>query len=284
MMNPNVWIVLPSYNRHDYLIWAIDSVLAQTWRDFNLIVINDYAGRSDSESARGELEWIVGERADSRITLIHNCNNLGISATRNRAIRTLIDWGIEYLFFLDHDDVWIDPEKIEKQLWILAKWEIWILWTQYEVTDSVDRVIWSSYNPSTHEDMVKSMMLLCPILMSTLWVNAQVLKDVWLLNEQYSGTDDWEFFIRALVKYKWANLDDRTTQYRSFDWNTSLIEWHRLVREQILIIKELWRGLSWYHRALILAYIKLLIPPQYKSYLKEMRRDILQSMGVLPRN
>ncbi len=182
---------------------------------------------------------------------------------------------MEYVFFLDHDDTWPDTDKIRNQLQVLTKGKIWILWTQFKVIDHVGSVIWSSRNPRTHDEMTERSMLSCPILMSSAWVNIELFRTLGLLNEQYNGSDDWEFFIRALRKHQWGNLDDSSTQYRCFGWNTSQAQWHHLVRQHIKILQEHWKWHNGYHRALMIEYMKFLIPAKYRPFFRDMKQWIL---------
>lgn len=100
-----VSIVMPAYNCEKYVIEAIDSVLAQTYSNWELLVIDD--GSKDNTLR------IINEfgNKDSRIKALPNDKNMGVSATRNRGIDLASgDW----IAFLDSDDMW-EPSKLEKQ-------------------------------------------------------------------------------------------------------------------------------------------------------------------------
>lgn len=96
-------IVMPVYNTGEILRETIDSVLAQTYVNFELIMIDDGSQSETSEIAKGY--------SDPRIRYYYQ-ENRGMAAARNRGIK--LSRG-EYIAFLDHDDVWL-PEKLEKQL------------------------------------------------------------------------------------------------------------------------------------------------------------------------
>jgi teichuronic acid biosynthesis glycosyltransferase TuaG len=106
-----VSIVMPAYNCEKYVIEAINSVLAQTYRNWELLVLDD--GSKDNTLR------IIEEfsQKDSRIKALPNGKNMGVSATRNRGIELASgDW----IAFLDSDDMW-EPEKLEKQFEIVEK-------------------------------------------------------------------------------------------------------------------------------------------------------------------
>jgi glycosyltransferase involved in cell wall biosynthesis len=97
---PTFSVVIPTFNRAELLRRSCDSVLAQTWLDFELIVVDD--GSTDETAA------VVGALADGRVRYIH-CEHRGVSATRNEGAHSAHG---RYLIFLDSDDValpsWLD--------------------------------------------------------------------------------------------------------------------------------------------------------------------------------
>jgi len=93
-------VIIPLYNKAPYIKRAIDSVLAQTIQDFEIIVVND--GSTDGG------ENIVAEYSDSRIFLI-NQKNSGVSVARNNGVNVA---NSELISFLDADDIWY-PEYLE---------------------------------------------------------------------------------------------------------------------------------------------------------------------------
>jgi len=105
---PLVSVVIPAYNCEKYLREAVDSVLAQTFSDYELIVVNDAA----TDSTPGIIAEY--ERTGSVRAVTHS-KNRGLSAARNSGIREARG---EYITFLDADDVW-RPEKLEHQVKIL---------------------------------------------------------------------------------------------------------------------------------------------------------------------
>jgi glycosyltransferase involved in cell wall biosynthesis len=101
---PTVSVVIPTYNRAYIVDHAIKSVLSQTYRDLELIVVDD--GSTDNT------EQIVREGGDHRIRYLRHEKNQGMSAARNTGIRASSG---EYIAFQDSDDVWV-PEKLQKQM------------------------------------------------------------------------------------------------------------------------------------------------------------------------
>ena len=108
-MSPKVSVVIPVFNRPAAVRRAIESVLAQTCQDFEIIVVDD--GSTDATAAS------VAAFADRRITLIRHERNRGGSAARNTGIRAS---SAPYVAFLDSDDEWL-PTKLERQLEVFER-------------------------------------------------------------------------------------------------------------------------------------------------------------------
>src|SRR5512136_1039319 len=102
--SPNVSVVMPVYNGARTLMEAVNSVLKQTYSDFELIICND--------ASTDETENILNSITDDRVRVIHNRQNLGEGPTRDRAIE--VGRGV-WLAVIDADDAWA-PERLEVML------------------------------------------------------------------------------------------------------------------------------------------------------------------------
>jgi glycosyltransferase involved in cell wall biosynthesis len=107
---PGVTVVMPAYNVEQYIAAAIESVLAQTFCDFELLVVDD--GATDGTAAIAE-SFV---RRDSRVRLLQKTNG-GLSSARNAALRRST---APVIAILDSDDLW-DPRFLEAQIELLAK-------------------------------------------------------------------------------------------------------------------------------------------------------------------
>lgn len=103
-LKPLVSVILPTYNRSEYLGRAIEGVLSQSYNNFELIIIDD--GSTDRTSE------IISKYQDSRIKIIKNEENIGFVKSLNKAINYAQG---EYIARIDDDDFWSDLKKLEKQ-------------------------------------------------------------------------------------------------------------------------------------------------------------------------
>jgi glycosyltransferase involved in cell wall biosynthesis len=107
---PAVSVVVPVHNRHDLLIAAADSILDQTFQDFEIIIVDDASDpKIDASMFRG---------GDPRIRIVRHDMNRGAGAARNSGLAVATG---EFLAFLDSDDIW-HPRKLEIQLAEFDKW------------------------------------------------------------------------------------------------------------------------------------------------------------------
>ena len=105
MSEPKVSVVIGSFNCEKFIRQTIQSVIDQTFQDWELIIVDDCSTDNTCQE--------IGRIKDNRIRLIRLCSNSGLpAAPRNVAIKNARG---EYIAFLDHDDLWL-PEKLEKQV------------------------------------------------------------------------------------------------------------------------------------------------------------------------
>lgn len=101
---PKISVIMPAYNAEKYIAEAIDSILAQTFGDFEFIVLNDHSSDRTEE--------IILSYQDSRIVYVKNEKNLGVAGTLNRGLEMARG---EYIARMDADDISL-PERFEKQV------------------------------------------------------------------------------------------------------------------------------------------------------------------------
>ena len=122
-MNDLVSIIMPSYNTAPYIAESIQSVIDQTYKDWELIIVDDCSTDNTDEV----LEYIK----DSRIRYFKNDKNLGAAVSRNKALREARG---QWIAYLDSDDLWM-PEKLEKQIRFMEANGYAFSYTNYEEID-----------------------------------------------------------------------------------------------------------------------------------------------------
>lgn len=123
-MRDLISIIVPVYNVEKYIIETVKSVEAQTYSEWELLLVEDC---STDDTAR-LIEAYIRERADSRIRLIRQPSNMGAARARNRG---LAEAKGRYIAYLDADDLWV-PAKLERELAFMREKNAAFAFTGYE--------------------------------------------------------------------------------------------------------------------------------------------------------
>ncbi len=126
-MNTMVSIVVPVYHAQRFIEETMDSVLAQTYEDWELLLVVD--GSSDPTIA--VIEEYIDKKQEQRIRLLIQENNKGAALARNRGVQEAKG---RYLAYLDADDLW-KPQKLEKELRFMQEKNASFVFTGYEFAD-----------------------------------------------------------------------------------------------------------------------------------------------------
>ena len=128
MNNDMVSIIVPVYKAENYIISTIESVAGQTYKDWELLLVDDCGGDSSVDLILAYME----SHPEYRIRLIRQEKNAGAANARNRG---LYEAAGRYIAFLDADDLWY-PDKLEKELMFLKRHEAGFVFTAYEFGDT----------------------------------------------------------------------------------------------------------------------------------------------------
>jgi len=199
-----VSVVMPSYNAARFVTAAIDSVLAQTFQDFEILVVDD--GSTDNTRE-------VLEKYDSpKIRYLYKKNG-GVASARNYGIENARG---KYIAFLDADDLWL-PEKLEKQIALLeANEEIGLV---YAATEKVDENLQTVgyIKANSYEDYCEALLLNLNIIAGSC-SSAIVRRDIALktngFDAEFSTCADWEYWLRLSLLTQFAPVKEYLVKYR----------------------------------------------------------------------
>ena len=215
---PKISVLFPTYNtREGYLREAIESVLRQTFADFEFIILDDC-------SPDPNVEKVVKSYADSRIRFYKNEQNIGISKTRNKLIELARG---EYLAVMDHDDVSL-PERFEKEAAYLDTHpDVGLVSCKAEKFPHGGL----TKNPENDKDIKLAMMRSCPITHSACMIRKSVLVDDNIrYEEEFSPSEDYALYVRLMKVTKFHNLPEVLFRYRWHTTNTSITQADKMER------------------------------------------------------
>lgn len=184
-----VSIIIPTFNRAALLAEAIASVLTQSHRGFELLVVDD----GSSDHTRRVLEGLPAP-----ITVIHHAQRRGVSAARNSGIKAAKG---EWLAFLDSDDLWL-PGKLEKQLdFLAANPAVRICQTEELWLRQGVRV-----NPRRRHQkkggwIFQPSLELCLVSPSAVILHRQIFQEVGLFDETLPACEDYDLWLRIAWRY-----------------------------------------------------------------------------------
>lgn len=201
-MNPKISVVMPVYNGERYLKEAMESVLNQTFKDFEFIIIND--GSTDST------EKIIQGFSDPRIVYLDNGGNLGLSRSFNRGIQVARG---EYIARMDADDISL-PDRFEKQIKFLeANPQIGVLGSNIKIigTNKIFK------RPENHKAIKWQSLLSTPVVHPTVMARANILKNN-PYDDKLHNSEDYELWSRLIFEKDagFANLQEPLLLYRVF--------------------------------------------------------------------
>ncbi|MDY6863102.1 MAG: glycosyltransferase [Thermodesulfobacteriota bacterium] len=188
-------VIIPTFNRHRFLKDAIDSVLNQTYKDFELLVVDD--GSTDGT------EKIV-KSFDFPIKYVYQ-EHKGVSAARNQGITFASG---EYIAFLDSDDLWV-KEKLEKQINTLKKQKKYLVCYTDEIWIYNGKRIYPKAKHKKYSGWIFEKTLpLCIISPSSVIAHKDLFSNIGGFDEGFPACEDYDMWLRISIKYPILFLEE----------------------------------------------------------------------------
>jgi len=207
---PLVSVIIATYNRAPIISQSIESVLAQTFKDYEIIVVDD--GSSDGT------KQLMRERFAGKLVYIRKEVNGGLSAARNTGVKAARG---RYVAILDDDDLWL-PEKLKMQVGLIEEQPSLGLVYCNSLTinehDEVKGEIKGSKRGALFDELLSSNCLGPP---SGVLVPKTVLAQVGYFDENLSALEDWDLWIRVSQLYDIDFVDMPLLRYRVHGDNMS---------------------------------------------------------------
>lgn len=199
---------MPVYNGSRYLKQSIESVLNQSFSDFQFVIIDD-------KSKDNSLEIITFyAKQDPRINTIRNKKNSGIQKSLNSGIANAEG---EYIARIDHDDIWCDKDKLKKQIDFLEQnTSHALIGTAAILINESDHEIGRAEYQKNDKDIRKKLLISNQFAHPSILIRKKALEKVGFYSEEkgYRHVEDYELWLRLGKKYKIANLSDYSLKYR----------------------------------------------------------------------
>ena len=197
-----VSVIIPYYKKRNFVRETIDSVINQTYDNFEILIIYDDTNLNDLEF----LQEI--SKLDNRIKIINNKKRLGAGLSRNIGIEQSNG---RYVAFIDADDTWL-PDKLKDQISFMKKKNYQISHTSYFIIDEKKRVVGqrNARDLLSIDEVLKS----CDIGLSTVIIEKKIITKTSTKFPQLVTKEDFVFWLSLLKKnYKFYALESNLTNW-----------------------------------------------------------------------
>ena len=206
--SPLVSVVIPSYNTKNHTRVAVESIMNQSHKNWELHVCDD--GSTD-----GSFEMLEDMAIrNPRVHIHNNETNLGNPQTRNKLFG-LVSREATYIAILDSDDV-AETNRLEEQVAFLEKNnEIALVGSAVSIIDENGDPQGIRLYPESHEEIVKKIMVFDPFAQPAVMLRASALESVGMYDEKLARCQDYDLFTRFVkAGHKTANLSEPLTKFR----------------------------------------------------------------------
>jgi len=208
-----VSVVMSVYNGEEYIKETINSILDQTFQNFEFIIIDDGSRDNTSEILK---EY---KKKDKRIKVITLAENLGLTKALNKGIKAASG---EYIARIDCGDIAL-PERLKVQVQFLDDHQdISAVGSWANIIDKDGKVTAQLKYPTSYEDIRRVILAYNPFIHPSLMFRREVFEKIGLYNESLRYAQDYDLMLRIVAKLKAVNLPKVLLNYRVIDESISL--------------------------------------------------------------
>lgn len=254
---PLISIILSTYNGSKYISESINSVLTQSYSNFEFIIINDCS--SDN------VEQIIlnFQKKDKKIIYIKNKENIKLTSSLNKWLE-ISKW--KYIARIDDDDIWL-KNKLEKQVNFMEKNNnFWLCWTSTVIINSKWKEIKKVKMRINDNDIKDNILKSNQFTHSSIIIRKSILDKVWwYYNTNYNWAEDYELWLRIWKISNFYNIPEYLVKYRWLETSISRKKWFI---QEILALKIMMKNKNNYpnfYKSFFLRIITIIIPQKLKK-------------------
>ncbi|MBW8001726.1 MAG: glycosyltransferase family 2 protein [Planctomycetes bacterium] len=249
-MDPIVSVIIPTYNRVDDLVIAIESVQMQTFKDLEIIVVDD--GSTDNTKQVVASHTIC----DGRIRYIDMGRNSGCPVhPRNTGCANAKG---KYLAFLDSDDLW-EPEKLKLQVWYLeVTGEVFSYHNMLVKYVDVGRSeLWSKMSTCFSGEVFEVLLRKNFVPTSSVLIRSSVYNEFGPMDWKFKISHDWDLWLKVASKYQFHYIPDNLGGTLSIHYGSVIGDVHKRREESRKIVRK-WKSevsRRWYYKIMLYYYL-----------------------------
>lgn len=238
MQNLLVSVIIPMYNRSKTIIKCLDSICKQTYKDIEIIVVDDYSNDNSVD--------LVNNYKDSRVKVIKLLKNSGAQVARNKGI---MESKGKWIAFNDSDDMW-HPNKLELQLEELKR----VSYNEYTVIhsnciclDLINNKSWEWKLPLIEGSCYINLLKTSSPMFQAILTSKKALLEIGLLDENVPSYQEWDTSIRLAKKCKFIHIEKPLFTYIFHDGETISKNHKRDIEGYLYIINKFKKELQEYN-------------------------------------
>ena len=198
-----VSVIIPYYKKKDFIKKTLDSVLRQSFQNFEVLIVYDDTDKSELNYLRN----LINQKKTNKIKILANNKNLGVGRSRNKAIRYSKG---KFLAFIDADDIW-NKDKLKYQLEFMKKKNCNFTFTSYQIINKFKKVISQRNVPI--ETNYQELLVDCKIGLSTVILKKNVLNNS-LKFPTLKTKEDLVLWLKISKKHRLIGLNKKLTKWR----------------------------------------------------------------------
>lgn len=216
---PKISVIMPVYNCESYIRESVESILGQSFTDFEFIIIDDASTDRTVE--------IIKEYDNSRIKLIIKPTNTGYTDSLNMAIKLAKG---RYIARMDGDDVSLAHRLAVQYNFLENNKDVLVVGSHYKIigTDNIVR------SPVSYEEVKITAIMHVPVAHPTVLIRMEVFSKLgYFYNKEYEPAEDYDLWCRILENGKIENLDEVLLEYRHHDQQESRIKVDKILKVDV---------------------------------------------------
>jgi len=273
---PKVSVIIPAYNMAQYTVESVESVLHQTYKDYEIIVVDDGSQDNTKELLQTYVE-------NQQITYIYKENG-GASSARNIGIQICRG---EYIAFLDCDDLWL-PKKLEISVDFLDSHpEIGFVYSRAIIIDKNGNNLWfSKVRCYSGEKAFEKLILRNFIKSSSPVVRRECFKKVGVFDETIFHPADRDMWLKISEHFPLGYINIPLIKYRIGEWSYFERNIELAKKESLKVLENTFKRHKFpkrvQNRAISYIYLCSSVSYARKSDLKRAKKEILISLKIFP--
>jgi glycosyltransferase involved in cell wall biosynthesis len=251
-MNLSLTVILPVYNGEKYLKKCIDSILNQTFRDFEFLIIDDSSNDSSSS--------IIKNFDDSRIKLITNIQNQGLTKILNKGLKIANG---NYIARIDQDDFSFKDRLFKQMEYLYQNPKTKLIGSSCNVIDENDKILKSIKCPNSRKKILEKFVKSNPFMHSSVIFDKETALNLGGYPESFVHAQDFSLWYSITSSNEVYNLSDKLVNIRWHNERATLSETNKkhIKNDSIRVYRQALRNkeISIFHR--IIGYLRLALKP-----------------------